>query len=411
MIQTTTNCIFQAMRTKNTLLTATACLALASSANALYPVLGGEIGVSLGTKYGYDSNINANSNENGDSILTITPAVQFVRNKGVNSISLGGGFNIIRYDRFGNDQTVIGPNALGVPTPTFIEGNNSINPYFYASVSGPNGVQGAPLVYNLMFAFSRNTSANSLVGQITDVFNYDFSADFNYRLNDLWALGISPAVQYQDYRTNGFADVFSTSLALDGQYSYSEKLTFDAGYRIRYQYVPSSSSGPTNESLDHTLFVGAFGVLAPKLTGNVQTGISYREWLKPNSQSDFVYPYVNAAVSWAVNEKTSLGAMVNVDVGQSPANQGLETASAGVSATHILTDQFTADAGFDYVHTFFTGTTNRSDNAFILYAGIDYDINKWAAAGLNTSYQWNDSDVSTFQYDRWQIFADLTVSF
>ncbi|WP_309381087.1 outer membrane beta-barrel protein [Cerasicoccus frondis] len=354
--------------------------------------MGGEIGVALDTSWGYDSNINANSSESGDDILTVTPSVQFVRKQGINVITMGTGFSVVRYGDTGTQ-------------------NDSINPNFYATLAGPQGIQ-SNLTYNLGFNFARTTNANSLVGQITDIYNYDLTTDFIYSLNSKWSIGFSPSVQYQDYKTPGFADITSVAAAIDGQYSYSEKLTFDAGYRYRYQYVPSSASGPTHESMDHTLFVGAFGVLAPKLSGNVQTGISYRDWVKPSNQDNFVYPYVNIGVDWDYSDKTTFNANVGVDTGQSPANQGLESVSASVGATHRFSDQVTTGLDFTYLRTFFTGgLINRTDDAFIISGNLNYNINSWASAGANASYQWNDSTISTFAYDRWQIFGNVTIAF
>ncbi|WP_309400627.1 outer membrane beta-barrel protein [Cerasicoccus maritimus] len=379
------------MHTRNTLLTATACLAVATNAYALFPVLGGEVGVALNTSWGYDSNINANSGEQGDDVLTVTPSLDWTRSQGINHLTISTGFSIVRYGSTGNV-------------------NDSINPNFTATLSGPNGVS-SNLTYNLGFSFFRSTDANDLVGQITDIYNYDFTTNFTYQVNEKWGVGLAPSIQYQDYRTAGFADILSTAIATSLQYSYSEKLTLDGGYRFRYQYVPSSSSGPTSESIDHTLFIGAFGVLAPKVTGNVQTGISYRDWLKPSTQDNFVYPYVNAGVSWAYSQKTTFTANAGVDLGQSPANQGLETAYAGIGVSHMFTDQFSGGLNFDYIHSFFTGPTNRSDNAYVIGGNFEYIINSWASAGLTASYQWNDSDVSTFQYNRWNVFGNVNIHF
>jgi len=262
-----------------------------------------------------------------------------------------------------------------------------------------------------MFGFQRVTEANSLVGELTDSYNYDVTGNLNYELSDRYSIGISPAFQYQDYRTAAFSDVLSTNLAVDLQYAYSEKLSFDVGYRFRYEYTPSSINGPKLEALDHTLFAGAFGILAPKLTGNAQIGISYRDWLSPTTQDNFVYPYVNVGLGWAFSEKTSFSFNAGVDLGESPGNQGLETASAAIGVSHTFTDQISANAGFDYTHTFLTGTTNRTDDNFAFTAGLDYNINSWANAGVSGGYQFNNSDNPLFEYRSWNVFVNLGVHF
>ncbi|GHB91965.1 outer membrane beta-barrel protein [Cerasicoccus arenae] len=400
------------MHKRNILLSATACIALASQVNALFPVMGGEVGVSLNTKYGYSSNINANSGEEGDDILTITPAVQFIRRQGIVTLDVGAGVSIIRYDKTGNSRSVVTPTILSpfgfVITPQ--KGNNSVDPFFYLKLAGPNGVT-SPLTAQLLFDFRRVTEANDLVGELTSSYNYNVVADLNYKLSDRFSIGVSPSFQYQDYRTSGFSDVLSASLATDLQYNYSELLSFDAGYRFRYEYTPSSRNGPTYESMDHTLFAGAFGVIAPKVTGNAQVGLTYRDWIDPNTESNFVYPYVNIGLEWAYDDKTTFGLNAGVDLGQSPGNQGLETAGAGITASHEFTDQWSANAAFDYTHTFFTGVTNRRDDSFIFGGGLLYKINEWANAGLNGSYQFNDSDVNTFHYNSWQVFGNVGVHF
>lgn len=400
------------MHTRNILLTATACVALASQSHALFPVLGGEVGVSLSSSAGYNSNINANSGEEGDYIWTITPGVQFARRQGLFTIDMTAGFTTFLYKDTGGDRTIITPNPF-VPlgfTVNQQDGNDSINPYFTLSLAGPQGID-VPYSSQLLFAFQRVTEANSLVGQLTDSYNYSVVFDLVYDISEKYGVGISPAFEYQDYVTDGFADVLSTSIAIDLQYNYSEKLTFDAGYRFRYEYTPSSRSGPTFEALDHTLFVGAFGVLAPKVTGNAQVGLSYRDWLSPSTQDNFVYPYLNIGVDWAYSEKTSFNFNAGVDLGESPGNQGLETATAGVGVSHQFTNQITANANFSYAHTFFTSAVNRTDNSYTGAAGVNYAINSWADAGVTGSYQFNDSDNPLFRYSRWSVFGNVGVHF
>lgn len=404
------------MQKRKILFTATACLALASSANALFPLFGGEVGISATAAYRYDSNINANSSDEGDSIFTIAPSIQWARKKGLIAIEMGMGFSYLLYADTGSDRTSVVATPITPFTPFGFavvtqDGNDAINPNYYLRLSGPNGIA-SPLTYQLNFAFQRTTEANSLVGEITDTLNYDLVADVNYAVNDKYSIGISPSIQYQDYRTTGFGDVFSASLALDLQYAYSEKLNLDGGYRVRYQHVNSTGVRPVYESIDHTFFVGAFGVLLPKVTGNAQVGLTYRDWLSPtNIEENFVYPYVNVGLSWAYDEKTSFGFNAGVDLGQSPGNQGLETAMAGITASHSFTDQLSANAGFTYTHTFLTSAFNREDNSYYFDAGLSYMINRWASAGLTGGYQINDSDDPTFEYDRWNVGANLSVHF
>lgn len=400
------------MHTRKNLLTATACIALATQAHALFPVFGGEVGVSLSSSAGYNSNINANSGEEGDFIWTISPEVQYARRQGIYSIDMSAGFTTFLYKDTGSDRTTVTPNPfapLGFVVNTQ-DGNDSINPYFTLSIGGPQGID-APYTTQLLFSFRRVTEANNLVGELTDSYDYAVVFDFVYNLNEKYAVGISPSFEYQDYRTAGFADVLSTSVAFDLQYNYSEKLTFDAGYRIRYEYTPSSRSGPSFEAFDHTVFVGAFGVLAPKVTGNAQIGLSYRDWLSPSTQDNFVYPYLNVGISWMFSQKTTFDFNAGVDLGESPGNQGLETAYAGVSANHRFTDQLSTSLGFGYTHTFLTGNTNRTDDNYAVNFSANYDINSWAFAGVNAGYQFNDSDDPLFRYSSWSAFGTVGVHF
>jgi len=95
------------MHTRKILLSATASLALATQVHALFPVLGGEVGVSLSSSAGYNSNINANSAEDGDFIWTISPGVQFVRRQGLIQIDVSAGFTTYLYKDTGGDYTQV----------------------------------------------------------------------------------------------------------------------------------------------------------------------------------------------------------------------------------------------------------------------------------------------------------------
>ncbi|MEO0794552.1 MAG: outer membrane beta-barrel protein [Verrucomicrobiota bacterium] len=400
------------MRKSTTLIAATAIAALSNQAFGLFSVMGGEVGVSLTARYGYDSNINANNGQEGDDILTVTPAVTFIRERGIISLEAGASVSFQFFNDTGSDRNVL---VLTPGGPTIVNqgGNDSIDPSFYLKLSGPNGID-SKTSYSALVGIQRTSEANDLVGQRTTSWNYNGTLDIIHRLNDKYGVGVTPFFQYQQYRGDSFGDVLSTGASVDGQYYYSEKLSFDAGYRFRYQHTDSVSVPPRSalESFDHTLFVGAFGVLAPKITGNAQFGVTYRDYTKSPGLSDYVYPFINMGLDYAFDEKTVFSLTADADGSQSPGSQGLRQIGAGVSARHQFIRQLSATAGFNYTHSFLDGNgLDRTDDNYAATANVKYDINKWAFAAIDARYQFNGSDNGFFRYDRWQIFGSLGVQF
>jgi len=388
------------------------CLLLAvgiPAAKALYPALGGEFGVSLNTSYGYNSNINANSGEQGDDILTLTPSIIFRREKGLISGETGAGVSIIRYGRTGENSTAIVPSAAA-PGFSFQNqaGNNSADPFAYLRLSGINNPDN-PLSFDFNFNFRTTTASNDLVGQLTRSYNFNVALGTEYQLSQKFGFGFDPFFQYQIFDTAGFNDPLSTGFFIDGIYFYSEKLSFDAGYRFRYE---QTNGTPRFESFDHTFFVGAAGTFLPKVTGNVQIGFTYRDNVEPPQESDLPFPYVSAGVGWAYSEKTSFNLFSLVDLSQSPGNQGIEIYSVGTGVDHTFTDKWSAGATLSYAHRKFTGNgPTRDDNQVTFGANINYDINSWAYAAISGTVSANESNIGTFGYNQFTVFGRFGASF
>lgn len=221
---------------------------------------------------------------------------------------------------------------------------------------------------------------------------------------------------------------------------YSQRAGFNVGYKVQPQtkvYV-SYHRGLTHYSVgravgeqdknskSHDLGVGVTGVVAPKVTGRAEAGVSYREYDEaPVGGVTRVTRNmtVTTDLTWKPQDRTDviLSLSRGLQESISASNRFYISNSAVLDIKHRLPRKFSVGAnlafGLDkYPDTQFIGTTGaRGDRRDDIYQGgawVEYDIQAWLSTGLSYVFRERDSTFSgQFNYQDQQTAWNLALKF
>jgi len=221
---------------------------------------------------------------------------------------------------------------------------------------------------------------------------------------------------------------------------YSERIGFNIGYRvlpktrvyaayhrgITHYTVGRAVGEQDKNSKSHDVALGVSGNIAPKVTGQVEAGMSYRQYdeapvggvtritrnmtvtsnlvYKPSDRTDFIL-----ALSRGLQESIS------------GANRFYLSNTAQFDVKHKFPYKFSAGAslafGLDkYPDTQFIGATGaRGDRRDDIYQGgawVEYDIQSWLSTGLSYIFRERNSTLSgEFNYLDMQTAWNLALKF
>lgn len=221
---------------------------------------------------------------------------------------------------------------------------------------------------------------------------------------------------------------------------YSQRAGFNIGYKVQPQtkVYASYHRGITHYSVgravgdqdknskSHDFGLGVTGVVAPKVTGRAEAGLTYREYDEaPVGGVTRVTRNMTVAtdLTWKPQERTevSLGLSRGLQESVSAANRFYISHNAILNIKHLLPRKFSVGAnlafGLDkYPDTQFIGTTGaRGDRRDDIYQGgawIEYDIQQWLSTGLSYVFRERNSTLSgEFNYQDQQTAWNLALKF
>ncbi|MDP3542411.1 MAG: outer membrane beta-barrel protein [Elusimicrobiota bacterium] len=221
---------------------------------------------------------------------------------------------------------------------------------------------------------------------------------------------------------------------------YSQRFGFNVGYKVQPQtkVYASYHRGITHYSVgravgeqdknskSHDFGLGVAGVVAPKVTGRAEAGLSYREYDEaPLGGVTRVTRNmtVTTDLTWKPQDRTDVILTLSRGLQESisASNRFYISNSAILDVKHRLPRKFSvglnAAFGLDkYPDTQFIGTTGaRGDRRDDIYQGgawIEYDIQAWLSTGLSHVYrERNSTFTSQFNYEDHQTAWNLALKF
>jgi len=348
-------------------------LAAAPAARALMNFDGtrNQVFVFGGVTFGYNSNIFAEADGDGDYTLTVQAGTELKRKAGLIAVDCIAKVDFVRYGEY-SDQDAVNPNFAVV---------------FSKGTGRTTG--------SLSISLYRETRSDSAVNLRTSSWNLPLALNLRYPINEKFYTTSSTEYLKRQYEDNdalvNYADI---SESLDLYYTYSSKLDLLAGYRFRL-----SEASVYGRAMDHWINVGATGGLLAKLTGTVRVGYQLRtvDVGSPDSYDHFNFM---AALNWPLLRKLGLTLSANRDFGTIATGESVDSSSISLRATYSYSRKLQFLAGVSTGINDFLGDSqnNRRDTFFSWDAGFNYRMNEHFQFGANYTYYRNWSSLAIGDY-------------
>lgn len=339
----------------------------------------------------YDSNIFISHSQVSDTIATATGGIDYQRDAGIVTCDLGTGLTAQAFAKH-SDQ-------------------NTTDPYFTARMgyapSDKTNLHGD-------LDYRRNSIANEFVNARTESDDLVFNSTLEYLGTE--KLGLRSAVGYSqsDYITKGYSDVGSDYFGVYGVYVYSPKLKLLSGVTATDSWTKHrATAGLSPDSTDWRYTVGAEGELAPKVTGNVNVGVTRRNFKNAGFQGSSDV-YLSTQLNWAAAEKTTWSLVASRSLTLTAADQSAKTFSTELEVVQVLAEKLTGEAAVGWQsadYQSFRQIGNRNDDGYTLRGRLAYTVNDAVSCDLSAGYRNNHSNLLISTYDRVNVGAGVTVRF
>jgi len=349
--------------------------ALAPPAEALLEFNDGRDKVMVNGSYGisYDSNLFAHSGGAGDFSQAISLGVNYSRRAGL--IGVNGTISVAssRFNKYtGEDFT-----------------NPSLNLDFTKDRGRLTGSFG--------LSAQRESNSDVTINERADWWNFGSSFKFRYPINDRYYFTSLTDASMQDYVHNSaLFSLSSYSEAVDVFYSYTSKLDFMGGYRVRL----GSAQGGTGTQ-DHALTFGATGSILPKLSGSISLGY---QWRSETGAQGGNYGSVTSGVSlsWPVSKRVGVSGSISKDFMTTATDTSVDSTGLNLNATLKPSGKLNLNPGIGYSVSRFLGSkgAGREDRNLSCNLGVSLALTSHISASISYAYIVNHSNVAFSDFGR-----------
>lgn len=368
--------------TKSLLLTMPIHLALLSPAWSEIS-LGNKGALAIGGEatLGYDSNISANSTEDGDSIATLQPKVYYRYDQGSVLVDASVGVEFVEY----NEQSQF----------------DSENFKSEIRLKSPPVYDGETISWQLDAGFNESTRADSDLQTIVE--RQDTEIDFALRYYVMDRYYLASGIEYMDesIETSGFNDVTSVSVPLDLFYRYSERLSL--GFGIEYRDVSiDGPASPSADSEDLAYYLALEGQLLANLESEIRIGYQERDF-DSGSFDDADAFFLRAALRWFYTERTTFELAGNSGFRNTATNRSVDESSLVLSVSHEFDEKLNSKLAVKLSETEYsnlTGLPVRNDDQWGIALNTEYElIEDRLALELVLRYTDQSSDIINADYE------------
>lgn len=369
------------------------CLALtgitgaarAGEAGSLFSTSGWSLAPELKTRLGYDSNIFARTDGDGDAFLEVEPSLTLARRPSLTALSFEASARATGFLDYSNE--------------------NSIDPAVRARYRYPEEAGTLP-TYEMDASFSQSSVANPDVGRRVRETDWAFRWDGQVKTTSkatLRALLSARRLSYREWDLN-VNETVEAGLVM--AFVSNPKLELGAGYGLSFsRSLPGMPGLESTNRLANALTLRGRGDFTPNLSGRWYAGLAHATYSKSLDESDLDV-VAGADLAVVLRERLQLIIKGGRQVYFSPDGDATRETSAGVEVRQTIAGGFTATFGVQGIRRVYRRVVNyRRDNVFPLRAALDYTIRPRFRAGLEVTWYTQKSDWAFRSYDRTTISA------
>lgn len=234
----------------------------------------------------------------------------------------------------------------------------------------------------------RNVYTAGLNGGYT--FSDKLSADAGFN----WA-----REEYTSYEDR-YSDFDQYRVPVSVLYSVTEKIKAGVTYQFRYTEYSGGAAAYANqygnETTDHFVGLTVNGELLPKLSTELYFGYSIREMNNAESTEDSTFAF-SAKFNYQVTDKLSTYVKANRDFANGAARQSTVNTGVSLGASYMFSEFVGSYANLGYYYSEYMASSRNDDNYFA-GVGISYTPNRFVSLSLGYSYRDNSSDMAGASY-------------
>ena len=330
---------------------------------------------------GYDSNIFATKDGEGDVFTNSSLALEYVRHAGLISVNSELAWNLGSFN--------------SNPAQDFQ--NPSLSLELVKNTGRTTG--------SYTLSATRQSQADTNIGMRTDSWNYNTGLNWKYPVIERYSLAGSLGYGLIDYVDNsiGLVDLNTYTANVDLFYAYNSQRDLVAGYRIR-----RSEGSSQSQTTDHAITAGVSGKILAKLNGSLRVGYQIRQ--EDATGETFGSYTASAATTWTVNKRLTATASLNKDFSTTATDSSVDTTTFNLDAQYIIRLRWSVQSGVGAGYNdFLSGIDSGREDYYVTWnAGLNYSINEHFKASLTYSYFHNWSNRSASNYDRNSISLNLS---
>jgi hypothetical protein len=351
------------------------------SASALAEAGPGVLVLSLEGKLEYDSNILSNNSEVSDTILRLSPRLEY-----------------------GVERSLLHLNAhAGFSHNEFLDNGAQSDQDYMAGfqLSGLHRDPAPAMNFTLSGNWADRKSSSAEIGSLIEITSTNVDARLDYDFSEKTALRFGYGLGNQDYADVSYNDSRDNKYRSDFLYKYSEKLNYLGGYR--YRKLDHSGVGLDYDT--DTFIIGAEGELTPKISGTIETGASSSSY----AGGDTLYYAVG--LDWAVDKKLSVGLSGERDNTASASGVAAASTNLQLDLSQKVTDWITGN-GFVSIGNFERfGDDGRTDDIFRTGISGALRMKNDATVNVSASFENRRSSLPSSDYQRFILSASGSFKF
>lgn len=332
---------------------------------------------------GYDSNLFATADGDGDTSLNASLELEYRRKAGMLGVGATLDWNVAQYQSHTEE--------------------NFTNPDFKAELTKDSGrTTGA-----LHVGARRENRADTAINLRTESWNYDADLTAKYPVIERYSIAGMAGYSRRDFLDNAsLVDLNTYTAGADLLYALNSQRDLVAGYRHRL----TDTTANTKDS-DDSFTVGVAGRILPKLSGNVRIGVQRRGIDRTDAPDEsHVSTTSTIGAVWTVSTRASVSAQVSKDFVTVATDASVDTTSAGLSAQYSLNTKTAVTAGISYGRLEFldTGARGRRDDYATFSAGLSRVINQHFRVSAGYLYFKNWSTLAISDFNRHTVSLNVT---
>jgi opacity protein-like surface antigen len=359
--------------------------ALSPDAHALVKFNDGhdEIFVTGTAGVGYDSNIYAYNEGEGDTTYNASLDLEYRRNAGMLGVNAGLGWNFSKFQEFSAEDFA--------------------NPHARLEVTKSAG----RTTGSITAGAKRESRADSAINVRATSWEYDAGLNLKYPVIERYSLTGQASWSQRDFEnTTALVDLNTWSLGTDLFYVYNSQRDLFGGYRFRVTDTTADT-----QDVDHAFSIGTSGRIIPTINGSARIGYQLRESSRADGTRES-FDGLTSVVSatWSGISRLNVTGYVTSDFNTLATDVSASTLAAGVDTTYALNARFSVYAGTGVGRSRFLGRLGdgRRDTYFMWSAGVVYTLSERFKATLAYSQFENWSTLAFSDYTRNTISLNLS---